>query len=315
MLVQIAMSGDRLCGNGGMDWDDLRLFLAVAREGTMLGAAARLGVSQALLSRHVAALEESTGARLFERTTRGSTLTPAGEALMRSAERMEWAAEEGLEAVRGGGEISGTVRIGAPDGFGSAFLAPRLGRIRAAHAGLRLELVPLPRAFSLSAREADLAVMVGRPESGRLIVRHLTDYGLGLYAARDYLERAGAPRTAADLSAHPVVGYVDDLVPAPALRYAEELIPGRVPDVAVSTAVGQVEAVRAGAGIGVLHDFMAAEVPNLVRVLPEAVARRAYWLARHENLRGARRVDAVADGLSDMVRDARAIFMPPARPL
>ena len=298
-----------------MDWDDARYFLAVAREGQMLGAAARLGVSQPRLSRHLAALEEALGTRLLERSTRGCALTDDGRALMEAAERAEAAMLAAQDALGQGGAPSGTVRIGAPDGFGSAFLAPRLGRIRAAHPELRLELVPLPRAFSLSAREADLAVMVGRPESGRLIARHLTDYGLGLYAARDYLERAGAPRTSVDLAAHPLVGYVDDLVPVPALRYAEDLIPGRVPDVAVSTAVGQLEAVRAGAGIGVLHDFMAAGDPDLLRVLPELSARRAYWLARHENLRGSRRVDAVADALSDMVRKARAVFVPPAGPV
>ena len=162
-----------------MNWDDARHFLAVAREGQMLGAARRLGVSQAKLSRRVAALEAAVGARLLDRTTRGCTPTDDGRAFLAAAERAE-AAMLSAQAVLGlGSEVSGTVRIGAPDGFGSAFLAPRLGRLRADHPELRLELVPLPQAFSLSAREADLAVMVGRPEGGRLLARHLTDYGLG----------------------------------------------------------------------------------------------------------------------------------------
>lgn len=291
-----------------MDWDDARYFLAVAREGQMLGAAIRLGVSQARLSRHLAALEAALGTRLLDRSTRGCTLTDDGRAFMEAAERAE-AAMLGTQARLGSGGVAvGTVRIGAPDGFGSAFLAPRLGRIRAVHPGLRLELVPLPRAFSLSAREADLAVMVGRPQSGRLVARHLAGYGLGLYAARSYLAARGVPEDADDLRNHALVGYVDDLVPVPALRYAEDLLPGRTPDVAVSTAVGQLEAVRSGAGIGVLHDFMTSDAPELVRLLPGSSVRRDYWLARHENLRGSARIDAVADAIALMVAEARGLF-------
>lgn len=189
-----------------MNWDDLRYFLAVAREGQMLGAAARLGVSQARLSRHVAALEESVGARLFDRTTRGSTLTRDGTALFATAERIEAEVLAGLAQTRGREEISGTVRIGAPDGFGGAFLAPRLGRFRDAYPDLRVQLVPVPRSFSLSEREADLAIMVGRPDKGRLRVRKLVDYTLGLYASSDYLARAGYPKTIDGLKSHTRIG-------------------------------------------------------------------------------------------------------------
>ena len=172
-----------------MNWDDLRYFLAVAREGQMLGAASRLGVSQARLSRHIAALEDAVGARLFDRTTRGSTLTLDGEALFATAERIEAEVLSGTANMQGRDEVAGTIRVGAPDGFGSAFLAPRLGRFREAYPDLRIQLVPVPRSFSLSEREADLAIMVGRPEKGRLRVRKLVDYALGLYASKDYLDR------------------------------------------------------------------------------------------------------------------------------
>jgi DNA-binding transcriptional LysR family regulator len=109
-----------------MNWDDLRYFLAVAREGQMLGAASRLGVSQARLSRHIAALEEALGTRLLERTPRGSTLTEDGAALFEVAERIEAEVLNGTARLRGRDTVSGTIRIGAPDGFGSAFLAPIL---------------------------------------------------------------------------------------------------------------------------------------------------------------------------------------------
>ena len=163
-----------------MDWDDARFFLAVAREGQMLGAARRLGTSQARLSRRMAALEDAVGARLLDRTTRGSALTEDGRIVFEAAERMEAEMLESLARLQGRqGDVHGTIRIGAPDGFGSAFLAPRLHRLTALHPGLHVQLVPMPRSFSLSQREADLAIMVGRPDRGRLRVRRLTDYTLG----------------------------------------------------------------------------------------------------------------------------------------
>ena len=177
-----------------MDWDDARYFLAVAREGQMLGAARRLGVSQALLSRRVASLERAVGARLLHRGTRGCTVTEDGQAMLAAAERVEAEMLAGLARIRGReDEVAGSIRIGAPDGFGSAYLAPRLKRLTAAFPRLQVQLVPVPRSFSLSGREADIAVMVGRPEKGRLRVRRLTNYSLSLYATTGYLAQAGRP--------------------------------------------------------------------------------------------------------------------------
>ena len=290
-----------------MNWDDLRYFLAVAREGQMLGAASRIGVSQARLSRHIAALEDAVGARLFDRTTRGSTLTSDGEALLVTAERIEAEALSGLANMRGRDEVAGTLRIGAPDGFGSAFLAPRLRRFREAYPNLRIQLVPVPRSFSLSEREADLAIMVGRPEKGRLRVRKLVDYALGLYASKGYLDRAGWPKELAELERHSLVGYVEDLIYTPELNYAREFLRDWRSSIEVSTAIGQFEAVRAGAGIGICHDFMAAGT-DLVRLFPDLSATRSYWTVWHENLRVARRVQAFADLLDRIVKEERRLF-------
>ena len=290
-----------------MNWDDLRYFLAVAREGQMLAAATRLGVSQARLSRHVAALEEAVGARLFDRTTRGSTLTEDGTALFATAERIEADVLAGTSRLRGRDEVAGTIRIGAPDGFGSAFLAPRLGRFREFYPDLRIQLVPVPRSFSLSEREADLAIMVGRPDKGRLRVRKLVDYSLGLYASEDYIARAGRPSSLGDLQSHTLIGYVDDLIYTPELNYAQEFIRDWRSDIEVSTAIGQFEATRAGAGIGICHDFMAAET-GLVRLFSEQSVTRSYWIVWHENLRVARRVQAVAELLDRIVREDRHLF-------
>lgn len=292
-----------------MNWDDLRYFLAVARDGQMLSAAKRLGVSQALLSRHIAALEETVGARLLDRTTRGSTLTDNGAALFAAAERMEAELMSGMAGITGRDDVAGTIRIGAPDGFGSGFLAPRLGAFRQTYPALRVQLVPVPRNFSLSEREADIAIMVGRPDKGRLRMRKLTDYTLGLYAARTYVDDHGAPGDVSDLRAHPLIGYVEDLIHTPELNYVREFARDWQSDIEVSTAIGQFEAVRAGAGIGICHDFMAAQDPDLVRLLPTLRAQRSYWMVWHENQRVTRRVQAVADLLVDLVEPQRALFV------
>lgn len=295
---------------GPLDWDDARRFLAVARAGQMLGAARSLGVNQATLSRRMAALEAALGARLLIRRTHGSELTDAGRALVETLERVETE----MLAVQGrlqGAEAAaaGVVRIGAPDGFGVGFLAPRLARLAERHPGLTVQLVPTPRGFSLSRREADLAVMVGRPDKGRLVARKLTDYSLGLYAAPAYLAARPAPSEPADLARHRLVGYVEDLIAAPALNYAAEFLRGWTSRLELTSAIGQVEAVRAGGGIGVLHDYLARDA-GLVRVLPELRAVRAYWLAIHENLRDLARVRAAADFLTAEVRAAQAAFVP-----
>ena len=293
-----------------LDWDDARMFLAVARAGQMLGASRTLGVNQATLSRRMAALETALGAKLLVRRTHGSELTDAGAALLETLERVEaemLAVQARLQGA--GAAAAGVVRIGAPDGFGVGFLAPRLALLAERHPELTVQLVPTPRGFSLSRREADLAVMVGRPDKGRLVARKLTDYTLGLYASHDYLAAHPAPARPSDLAGHRLVGYVEDLIAAPALNYAAEFLRGWRSRIELSSAIGQVEAVRAGAGIGILHDYLARD-SGLARILPELSAVRSYWLAIHEPLRDVARVRAAADFLTEAVGDAQAAFVP-----
>jgi DNA-binding transcriptional LysR family regulator len=295
-----------------MNWDDCRLFLAVARAGQMLAAARRLGLNQATLSRRIAALEEGVGTKLLIRRPHGCDLTDEGRSLARRLERVEPEMLEAQSDLRQADEsVSGTVRIGAPDGFGIAFLAPRLGRLGERHPDLVLQLVPVPRSFSLSEREADIAVMVGRPEVGRLRVRKLTDYTLGLYAASTYLERTGLPESVGELAeGHRLIGYVEDLIDAPGLNYTRDVLRNWRSDLEISSAMGQLAAVRGGGGIGMLHDYLAWPDPALVPVLPEAFVTRAYWLAYHESLKDVRRVQAAARFLAEIVSERRSDFTP-----
>lgn len=293
-----------------MNWDDAKYFLAIAREGQMLGAAARLRVSQAKLSRRVASLETALGTKLLVRRTNGCELTPDGAALLAVAERVEAEFLEAQSKIRHTeSDLTGTVRIGAPDGFGVGFLAPRLGRLMDQHPGLNVQLVPVPRSFSLSQREADIAVMIGRPTKGRLRARKLSEYSLGLYASRGYLKAAGHPKTAAELRSHTLIGYVEDLIYTAELNYTAEVSREWASRIEISSAMGQFEAVRSGAGIGILHDYMATGDRNLVLLLPEHRLMRSYWTVWHETMKGAKRITAVADFLDEQVREGREAFV------
>lgn len=293
-----------------VNWDDVRLFLAVARAGQILGAARRLGLNHATVGRRLDQLEAELKTKLLDRRPSGCTLTPDGAGFLLAAERMEAEMQGARSALGGeGAGLSGTVRIGAPDGFGTAFLAPRLGIIAARHPGLTIQLVPVPRAFSLSRREADIAITVERPEQGRLVAQKLVDYALGLYASSAYLDIHGRPADMAALGAHRLVGHVDDLLYSPSLDYAAEIFGDWPSRIEISSALGQTEAVAAGAGIGILHRFIAARRPELERVLPAREIRRAYWLVYHESARGLPRVAAVAAAIRDLVEAERDCFL------
>src|SRR5690606_11347550 len=147
--------------------------------GKILGAARSLGLNHATVARRLSAFEDQLGSKLFTRKTNGSELSSQGERLLPHAERMESAMLAAQEAAGADSTVEGTVRVGAPDGFGVGFLAPRLGELLRRHPGLRIELVPLPRSFSLSRREADVAVALEQPREGRLVARRLTNYSLG----------------------------------------------------------------------------------------------------------------------------------------
>lgn len=293
-----------------MDWDNVRIFLAVAREGQLLSAARRLGVNHATLGRRLSALESDLRTRLMIRKPSGCELTAEGHAFLAAAERME--AEMLAVQARTGNlnaPVEGTVRIGAPDGFGVSFLAPKLGELIKRHPDLRVQLVPVPRSFSLSQREADIAITVEQPSQGRLVCSRLTDYTLGLYASRAYIAEKGRPREIEDLRTHARIGYVDDLIFSPSLNYTGEIMRNWDASFEISSAIGQTEAVRSGAGIGILHDYIARQVPELERVLPAISIRRAYWTNYHESLRDLLRIRTVVSFIQEIVSQNRHVFI------
>lgn len=294
------------------EWSDLRFFLAVARTGKLTLAARHLGVEHSTVSRRIAALEASLGAKLFDRHPAGYGLTAQGERLFASAEAMETLATAVQQDI-GGADlgVSGTVRVGAPDGFGTFFLAPCLGRLALAHPALEIQLLAMPRVFNLTKREADIAISLSRPKHGRLHARKLTDYELRLYAARDYLAMHGAIETRAALLRHTFISYVDDLLYAPELDYTPLVTRDLRPRLKSSSVVAQYRAVKAGAGVAVLPRFMADSDADLVPLLADDVRlTRTLWLITHADTRTLARVQVAADFIAREVQEQRALFMP-----
>jgi len=281
-----------------LDWDDLRVFLAVARGESLSAAGKALKRDPATVGRRIGRLEEAVGAALFLRTPQGYGLSEAGDRLLAHAEEVEQAVIRGTEALGGeAGRLSGQVRIGAPDGCAN-FLMPQVcAAIHAEHPELELQVVALPRVVNLSKREADIAVTVSPPETGRLTVQKITDYHLHLVADRGFLAARPPIRDLADIAGLPVVGYIPDMIFDRELDYLDAIGAERV--ALASTAVSvQLGFLRQGAGIGIAHDFALPFAPGLVKLLPDQVAlTRSFYLVRHAGDARSERVRRVAEML------------------
>jgi DNA-binding transcriptional LysR family regulator len=285
------------------DWDDLRVFLAVARAESLSGAGKALRIDPATVGRRIARLEEAMSARLFAKSPQGYALTDEGARLLPHAEAAEQAMAGALDEVQGrAGALSGQIRIGAPDGCANYLLPQVVAAICDDNPGLEVQIVALPRVFNLSKREADMAIAVSPPAAGRLTVQRLTDYRLHLAASRDYLARRGTPRTLADLKDHRVVGYIADMIFDKELDYLAEIGAPEVPLGSNSVSV-QLNWLRQGAGVGVVHDFAMPSAPELVRLLtPEVSLTRTFWLIRHADDRRMERLNRFVDLLAQGIR-------------
>jgi len=285
------------------NWDDLRIFLAVARAESLTGAAKALRLDPATVGRRVARLEEALAAALFVKSPQGYVLTEPGQRLHDHAQSVEEAMRGALSpGLDTSDRLTGTVRIGAPDGCATYLLPQVCAEICAEHPGLEVQIVALPRVFNLSKREADMAIAVSRPAAGRLTVQRLADYKLHLTAARSYLDRATPIHTRADLKGHPVVGYIPDMIFDRELDYLSELGVTR-PTLASNSVAVQLSFVREGAGLGVVHDFTLPFAPGVVRVLSDELSlSRSFYLIRHADDRRVARLNRFADALATRFR-------------
>lgn len=268
-----------------MNWDDIRYFLAVARTGRLSTAGRQLGVDHATVSRRVRALEKALKAPLFHRAPSGYNLTPTGENFLPMAEKMEASAllaEGSIYAEQT--TVSGTVRVGVPDGVGAYIVVKAAQALCEQHPHLEIELIAIPRRFSLAKREVDFAIGVSLPASGRLRAQKITDYTLHLYGHRDYVDQHAPITQTADLKRLRGIGYVRDLIFDKELDYIPLVDPNFRPHLTSSSVHVQLQAVLNQAGICILHDFMAERHPELIQILPDQITfTRSFWLIVQED--------------------------------
>jgi len=293
------------------DWNDLRFFLELSRQGKLVHAAKRLHVDHTTVSRRITALEKQLDVRLFDKSPRGYQLTDAGLRLLPMAEDIEARSTRVYQDIAGkDARLSGTVRVSMPEALGSQVIAPRIAELRREHPDIEIELVAETRRMSLSKREADIAITLARPESGRLIAWKLCDYRLKLYGSCDYLEQFPPIESIDDLASHVFVSYIDDLIEMPELRFFESTIKNAHVVFRSTNVSAQFNAIRHGTGLGMVHCFMAQGEPNLKLVLEDEISVvRSYWLSVHEDLRRVARVDATCDFLTQVLRDNSVLMM------
>ncbi|MCB1887827.1 MAG: LysR family transcriptional regulator [Rhodocyclaceae bacterium] len=298
-----------------LNWNDLRYFLEVARTGRLLGAARRLAVNHATVGRRIDALEQALAVKLFVRDEQGYHLTPAGEDLLPLAQQVEDVT--GLARERSSSpphSLSGSVRIGTPDGFGNAFLAGNLARFLDAHQELRIELLSIPLTHNLKKREVDLAISLEPSDNRDIHCEKITDYRLQLFASADFLHRHGiAPDDFDAITRHTFADYITDILYTEQLSFNRRIRPGLRNRLQSATVQAQYEFIAHGGGFGVLPNYMGDHDPRLVPVLTERVSFiRAYWLLIPLELRRLARIRGLERFILATARERRDLFLPPA---
>jgi len=280
------------------DWDDLRFFLAVARKGSIRGAAALLEVNHSTVSRRIDAFEKKLGARLFERLPSGYFMTHAGEGMRQSAESIEAEFHAIDRRVVGrDAKPSGLLRVTLLDAMAQKLLMPDIVQFNRAHSGIELELVASDSTANLSKREADVAIRISNDPPDSLVGRRVVKLATASYASVDYLARMARPDGKSDLT---WIGW-DDPVSDP--QWVRD---GPYPEIPARNRINhsmlQLEAAKAGMGMAVLPCFLGDAERSLRRVAPErATPLWEIWLLTHEDLRRTARVRLFMDFMANAI--------------
>jgi DNA-binding transcriptional LysR family regulator len=284
-----------------LQWEDVRYFLALARDGTLSRAARRLQVEHSTVARRVETLESALRLRLFDRLPRGWQLTSEGENLAGFAEKMEAEAFSFERAAVGAGAVHGTVRLSIAPTLASLFLVPRIAAMRDRWQGIALEVAGEIRDVNLSRREADLAVRTRRPREPGLVVRSLAKIGYGLYARAGYTRR--------DEAQWEFLGFDETLRHVPHQRWLEQFAGTRSFALRSNDQIAIHGATRAGLGIACLPHYQVCQDPLLASIPSSTAAPpMEVWLVLHADVRRSPRVRTVADLVTEIFDGAADFF-------
>ncbi len=286
------------------NWDDMRVFLAVAREESLSAAGRLLKIDPATVGRRIARLETSLDAPLFTKSQQGYILTSAGERLLDHGLKAEEAMRAAAGALAGSSKtLSGQIRIGAPDGCANYLLPQVCSKICDDNPELDIQILALPRVINLSRREADMAVTVSAPTAGKLLVQKISDYRLHLVSTHEYLNANPQISSLETLKGHRMIGYIPDMIFDRELDYLVDIGVDRVALASNSVSV-QLRQVSLGSGVCVAHDFTLPFHPNLQKILTDQVSlTRSFHLVRHQGDQRNERLNRFAQALTQGIRD------------
>lgn len=291
------------------DWDDVRFFLAVAKTGSFSAAATQLNTKQTTVGRRIQALERRLGAKLFDRHRHGMEVTPAARGVLVQAESM-LANATSIERHLAGldREMAGVVRVAATEGIAANYLVPRLSDLRKAHPDIVVQVIAGDAVLDLATRQADLAIRFFRPTSNQLVAARVGQFGMSIFAARNYVEEFGLPQRLEDLREHHIVDHTT-LHNLPTMKPWTEIVE-RSHNVVLRTnsSYAAIEAVRVGYGISVFPNYV-TKSSNVVAAPIDLNITRDIWLVSHEETNKGARIRVVIDYIRDRFRqDEREWF-------
>ena len=283
-----------------LDWNFVRSFLAVAEKGSLLRAAASLGMTQPAIGRHITALEDTLGVRLFTRSRSGMALTESGLAMLEDAQALRGDLDRFLLKASGFDErVSGTVRITASRVVSVYILPAMIARLKLEEPDIEIELVPDNAIANLLSRDADIALRMVRPVQNDVIAAKAGTIAVGAFARRDYLDRRGRPARVEELADHTVIGYDREDRLIQGMRDGGMIVDRHFFAIRTDDEVAAWELVKEGAGIGFGQAHLArrhAEIEQVLVDLP--LPELPVWLAAHQDLRTSRRIRRVMDFLA-----------------
>lgn len=285
-----------------MQWDDLRIFLAIARAGSISGAANRLAVQHSTVSRRLRSLEEQLGTRLIERKKSGYELTEAGDELQLSASKIEIEIL-GFEGAQSGHDTdaAGELRVSAINNMASTALMPMFARFSEVYPTIELHIMVTNKFVKLAERDADIAIRLTNTPLDTLIGTRLATVASAAYGAREYCAGLQAGKTPEKWLGVECCGFH--------MSWTKEACPNHDHNFYVDDTLLTLAAIKAGAGLAYLPCFMGDTEPSLVRFRPpEPQHDLGLWLVYHRDLRRIKRVRLFREHMQREISDLCALF-------
>jgi len=292
-------------------WDDLKMFLEVARHGSVHAAARKLKLDHSTVCRRIGRLESLLAVKLFDRSRKGIAVRREAQGLLKHIEQMDRHAGSLEDAfARSKNGQTQVVRIATMEGIASGYLARRLPALQQFGPGVKIELVSIPQAVDLNRKEADVFLSFFNPDARGLKSALFGTFSLFLYCSKEYLRRHGTPRTCGDLDAHVFVGYIDDLLAINAVRWLDEVVTAPAMSFHSNSVFAQCNAAVSGLGIALLPTFVGEGVPGLQRILPDKVSvQRDVWVSVRTEQSHLSRIKAATQFLKQILaRDAEFLL-------